>query len=149
GRAGRNRGDPGHGLRPGLLRPPGVLGARPRRGAHAHPHRGRRVAWRGGDPGATVDGHDRLVARPPAHPQAGGRRMSRTPRGRRVAARAQWRVIDAVVLGLAVALALLPLLPVYGARAAVPAIAGGVLLGAGMAVVAARRRWGAMVTCAV
>lgn len=56
---------------------------------------------------------------------------------------------DALVLGLAVAVALLPLFPVYGAGAAVPAVAGGVLLGAGTAVIAARLRWGVLVTCAV
>lgn len=75
--------------------------------------------------------------------------MNRRSSGRRAVVRPPWRVTDAVVLGLAVAVALLPLLPVYGARAAVPAVAGGVLLGAGTALVAARRRWGVLVTCAV
>lgn len=54
--------------------------------------------------------------------------------------------VDAVVLGVAVALALLPLLPVYGPRAGLRAGVGGVLLGAGIAAVAARRRWTATVS---
>jgi transglutaminase-like putative cysteine protease len=69
-------------------------------------------------------------------------------KGRRAAASPPV-TFDVVVLGLAVAIALLPLLPVYGARAATPAVLGGVVLGAGTAALAARRRWGAQVTVAV
>ena len=71
--------------------------------------------------------------------------MSRThvaPAGRTAA----WP--DAVVLGLAAVLAGLPLLPVFGARSALPVLVAGAVLGAVLAAVAARRDWGAMVTLA-
>ena len=77
----------------------------------------------------------------------GGAAPSR--RSRRRAAAPPAVAVDAVVLGLAVAIALLPLLPVYGARASAPAVVGGVLLGATTAAVAARMRWGVLVTIGV
>ncbi|WP_246169422.1 transglutaminase-like domain-containing protein [Actinotalea subterranea] len=52
------------------------------------------------------------------------------------------------MLASTVLLALLPLLPVFGARAALPPAVGGVVLGSGLALLAARRRWPAMVTSA-
>ncbi|WP_188037504.1 transglutaminase-like domain-containing protein, partial [Actinotalea sp. JY-7885] len=55
-------------------------------------------------------------------------------------------LVDALVLMAATALALLPLVPVYGLRAALPPVVGGVLLGGGIALLAARRRWGTMLT---
>lgn len=58
-------------------------------------------------------------------------------------------LLDALVLALAVGLALLPLVPVYGARAVAPAAVGGVGLGAGIALVAAWRRWNTLVGSAV
>lgn len=57
--------------------------------------------------------------------------------------------VDVVVLVGVLALVLLPLLPVYGGLAALPAIVGGLVLGAGVAVAAAARRWSAAVTVAV
>ena len=57
--------------------------------------------------------------------------------------------IDVVVLGGAVLLALLPLAPVYGMSAVAAPAVGGVLLGALVAVVAAARGWGVLVTIAV
>ena len=56
--------------------------------------------------------------------------------------------IDTVVLVAGLGLALLPLLPVYGPDAAVLPIVGGLALGSGLAAVAARFRWGALVTTA-
>ncbi|WP_311836007.1 transglutaminase-like domain-containing protein [Cellulomonas fimi] len=56
--------------------------------------------------------------------------------------------VDVLVLTAALALALLPVLPAYGVAAVVPAIAGGLVLGAGVAVVAARRRWPTLLTLA-
>lgn len=56
---------------------------------------------------------------------------------------------DAVVLAVAQVLVLLPLVPVYGWRAAVPAVVGGTLAGTGLAVVAAARGWGGAVTAAL
>lgn len=68
---------------------------------------------------------------------------------RRASLRARPRVaVDAVVLGLAVGIALLPLVPVYGAAALAPAAVGGLLLGAGSAALAARRRWDAGLSAA-
>jgi len=66
------------------------------------------------------------------------------PRGARAGA-----VADAAVLIVALGLALVPLLPVYGLRAAVPPIVGGLVLGAIVALVASWRRWGVLVTTAV
>lgn len=58
-------------------------------------------------------------------------------------------LVDAVVLGATTALALLPLAPVYGLRAVLPAVLGGAALGAGAAAVGVLRRWGVLVTTAV
>lgn len=57
--------------------------------------------------------------------------------------------VDAVVLLGALGLALLPLLSVYGDQAAVPALVGGLLLGAAVAAVGAWRRWSALTVVAV
>lgn len=75
--------------------------------------------------------------------------MTDTPRRR---ARRQSRppvLVAALVLGAAVGLCLLPLVPVFGPRAAITAITGGVLLGAATAATAARRRWSGVITCGV
>ncbi len=58
-------------------------------------------------------------------------------------------LVDAVVLTACVGLATLPLLPVYGGTAIVAPVLGGLLVGGGIALVAALRRWGVMVTVAV
>ncbi|EYR64241.1 transglutaminase [Actinotalea ferrariae CF5-4] len=58
-------------------------------------------------------------------------------------------LVDAAVLGVAQALVLLPLVPVYGWRAALPAVVGGAFAGTVLAVVAAARRWGGPVTAAL
>lgn len=84
----------------------------------------------------------------PAVPPPGAppRRDTR-PATRRSTMRARPKVaVDAVVLGLAVGLALLPLVPVYGLSSLAPTAVGGVLLGAGLAALAARRRWDAGLT---
>lgn len=57
-------------------------------------------------------------------------------------------LVDLVVLAVAVLLALVPLVPVFGVRAAAPAIVGGVLVGAVLAVAAVVRRWPVVVTLA-
>ncbi len=62
------------------------------------------------------------------------RRSARTRARRPVA-------VDTVVLGAAVLVALAPLVPVYGLRSLAPAAIGGVVLGAGVSAVGARRRW--------
>lgn len=56
--------------------------------------------------------------------------------------------VDAAVLVLAVAAALTPLVPVFGARALAAPVAGGLAAGSALALVAARRRWSALVTSA-
>ncbi len=56
--------------------------------------------------------------------------------------------VDAFVLVLAVGAALTPLVPVYGGRALVAPVVGGLVAGATLAVVAARRGWSALVTSA-
>ncbi|NTW42392.1 MAG: hypothetical protein HGA44_21375, partial [Cellulomonadaceae bacterium] len=56
--------------------------------------------------------------------------------------------VDVVVLVVAIALAILPLVPVFGVGAVVAPVAGGLVLGAALAAVAARFRWGAAVTVA-
>jgi len=66
--------------------------------------------------------------------------------GVRPAARA---LVDVLCLVGTLALALVPLLEVYGGLAAVPAVAGGLLLGTAAAVVGAWRRWTALGTVAV
>lgn len=66
-----------------------------------------------------------------------------------VVARTGYRAaVDVVVLVGALAVALIPVVPVYGAAAAVPAIAGGLVLGAGVAVLGALRRWSAVTVVA-
>ncbi|WP_225752952.1 transglutaminase-like domain-containing protein [Actinotalea sp. Marseille-Q4924] len=57
--------------------------------------------------------------------------------------------VDAGVLAVAQVLVLLPLVPVYGWRAALPAVLGGVAAGTALAVVAAARRWSGPVTAAL
>lgn len=57
-------------------------------------------------------------------------------------------VRDVVVLAAATGIALTPLVPVYGA-AVLPALVGGVVLGAAVTVVGAVRRWSALVVVAV
>jgi len=58
-------------------------------------------------------------------------------------------VRDVLVLVVAVALALTPLLPAYGASAVLPALVGGIVLGAAVTVAGALRRWSALVVVAV
>ena len=70
----------------------------------------------------------------------------RTRRLRRVGSRP---AVDVVVLVTCLALALLPLVPVYGFEAIWPPIAGGLALGAVVALVASRLRWSGVVTLAV
>ncbi|MCC2308041.1 transglutaminase family protein [Cellulomonas chengniuliangii] len=66
-----------------------------------------------------------------------------------LAPRAGWRAaVDVLVLVAALAAALVPLAPVYGASAAAPAIAGGLVLGSGVAVLGALRRWSAITVVA-
>lgn len=63
--------------------------------------------------------------------------------------RGGWRlVVDLVVLVGSLGVALIPVVPVYGAAAAVPAIAGGLVLGAGVAVLGTLRRWSALTVVA-
>ncbi|WP_024286901.1 transglutaminase-like domain-containing protein [Cellulomonas sp. KRMCY2] len=57
--------------------------------------------------------------------------------------------VDVVVLVVALGLALLPLLPVYGIRPVLPPVVGGLVIGAAVAIVAARRRWGGLVATAL
>ena len=57
-------------------------------------------------------------------------------------------VRDVLVLVVLVGLALTPLLPVYGTSAVLPALLGGVVLGAAVVVVGALRRWSALVVVA-
>ena len=82
------------------------------------------------------------VAPPTARPR---REVRPAPRRSRLRARPRVAV-DAVVLGVTVLIALLPLVPVYGMRSLAPTALGGVLLGAGLAALAARRRWDAGLT---
>lgn len=67
--------------------------------------------------------------------------------GARTGAGRAW--VDAAVLGSATLLAGLPMLLVFGLGAGLPALAVGVLLGAGVCALAAHRAWGGMVTLAV
>lgn len=69
----------------------------------------------------------------------GGQQASR--RGRAV-------VLDGFALVGALGLALLPLLPVFGTRAALPPVLGGLLLGTAVAALGAWRRWSGVVTMA-
>ncbi|HEY3436823.1 MAG TPA: transglutaminase-like domain-containing protein [Actinotalea sp.] len=73
---------------------------------------------------------------------------SRRPRDRMLRREGSRRSVDVIVLTAAVGVALLPLLPVYGSTSAVVPAVGGLVLGAALALVAARLRWGAMVTAA-
>ena len=72
----------------------------------------------------------------PQRRRAAGRRTLRRGGGR--------AAVDASCLVGATAWALTPLLPVFGARAVLPAIVGGLLLGLALAVVGAWRRWSAL-----
>lgn len=58
------------------------------------------------------------------------------------------RAVDLTVLGVALVLALTPLLPVYGGAAAVPAVLGGVVVGGAVGAVGARRGWPALTVVA-
>lgn len=79
---------------------------------------------------------------------AGAGTTPRAPRG--APPRGGWpAVVDVVLLAGALAVALVPLVPVYGARAAVPALAGGLLLGTAIGVLGALRRWSAIVVVAL
>ena len=57
-------------------------------------------------------------------------------------------LVDVLVVAVAVLLALVPLVPVFGLGAAAPAIVGGVVVGAVLAVAAVVRRWPVVVTLA-
>lgn len=57
-------------------------------------------------------------------------------------------LVDVLVVAVAVLLALVPLVPVFGLAAAAPAIVGGVVIGAVLAVAAVVRRWPVVVTLA-
>lgn len=59
------------------------------------------------------------------------------------------QIVDVLVMALAVLLALVPLVPVFGLAAAAPAIVGGVVLGAAIAAASAVRRWPVVTTIAV
>ncbi len=84
----------------------------------------------------------------PARPAGAGSTASDAggPRARALRTAGSRPVVDALVLVLATALALLPLVPVYGLGAALPPIVGGVLLGGCSALLGAARRWGTMAT---
>lgn len=71
----------------------------------------------------------------------------RAPDAVRGMTRNRW--IDVVVLAVAILLALLVLLPVYGTAAALPAMVGGVLLGGTVVVLARVRGWQPIVVVAV
>lgn len=58
------------------------------------------------------------------------------------------RTVTTVVLVVATALALLPLVPVFGMAAVVAPVVGGLLAGAALALVSARLRWSVLVTAA-
>lgn len=58
------------------------------------------------------------------------------------------KVVDALVVAVAVLLALVPLLPVFGVAAALPAVVGGVVIGLVVAILAAVRSWPVMTTIA-
>ena len=58
------------------------------------------------------------------------------------------RIVDVVVVAVAVLLALVPLVPVFGVAAALPAVVGGVLLGLVVAIFATLRSWPVMTTIA-
>ncbi|AEE46463.1 transglutaminase-like domain-containing protein [Cellulomonas fimi] len=82
---------------------------------------------------------------PAAPPRVTRARAPRAPGGTRSTTA---RAVDVACLVGVLALVLWPLLAVYGGLAALPAIAGGLLLGTGLAVGAAARRWSAAVTVA-
>lgn len=77
-------------------------------------------------------------------PQAGER-----VRTARVRTRRRNAVVDVPVPTLLVGLALLPLVPVYGPAAALPAVVGGAVLGAVVALVSARAGWSGATTALV
>lgn len=58
------------------------------------------------------------------------------------------KITDVAVMAVAVLLALLPLIPVFSPAAAIPAIVGGVVLGAAVAAFAVVRRWPVVTTIA-
>lgn len=58
-------------------------------------------------------------------------------------------LVDVLVLVGTLAVALVPLVPVYGPRAAVPALVGGLVLGTAVGVLGAVRRWSAVVVVAL
>jgi transglutaminase-like putative cysteine protease len=92
-------------------------------------------------PGPPDDGRPRSGGSGPQ--PAGAERARRgVPRGGRA-------VVDVLVLAGAVLAALTPLLPVYGGSVLLAPVLGGVLLGAGVAVLSAWARWSAPVTTAV
>ena len=77
-----------------------------------------------------------------------GQKSPRTlsaPAGQRTRAS---RFIDVSVMAVAVLLALIPLIPVFSPAAAIPAIVGGVVLGAAVAALAVLRRWPVVTTIA-
>ncbi|WP_082131373.1 transglutaminase family protein [Cellulomonas sp. FA1] len=70
--------------------------------------------------------------------------------GRRVGVREPVDAVrDVVALVAATGLALTPLVPVYGVSAVLPALVGGVVLGTAVTLVAAARRWSALVVVAL
>lgn len=72
-----------------------------------------------------------------------------SPQGSRFSSRTTGlRLVDSAVLVVALGIALLPLLPVYGGTAAVPAICGGLVLGAAAAAIPAWRGQSNLVTIA-
>ena len=80
---------------------------------------------------------------------AGTPSRSPQPRLRPVRHAGDRPAVDVVVLVAALGLALLPLLPVYGIRPVLLPVVGGLVLGAAVAVAAARRGWGGLVTTAL
>lgn len=73
----------------------------------------------------------------------------RPPARLRVPARpTSHKIVDAVVVAVTVLLALVPLLPVFGVAAALPAVVGGVTIGLVIAIAAVVRSWPVMNTIA-
>ena len=90
-----------------------------------------------------------MTATATAPAPAGTRRPRPTPAGPTPGARRRPVWVDAAVLGTATFLAGLPMLLVFGLGAGLPALAAGVLLGAGLGGLGAHRDWGGMVTLAL
>ena len=59
------------------------------------------------------------------------------------------RLVDTVILTVLVGLVLLPLVPVYGARAGLIPVLGGLLLGVSVALLAAVRKWSLWIAAAL